>query len=127
MMSHQKRFGDVFTPINRTPPSHSFQLSPNFGMVYNKLDYNTMDYNKMDYDSQYVCDFCDLSFTRDDNLKRPMESKHGLDKKQGHICGECGKGFSRNDILKRHQLTCQAIRFKCPRCHRILKDIASLT
>ena len=84
-----------------------------------------MDYNNMD--SQYLCDLCDISFTRNSDLKRHMESKHGWDTKQGHTCGECGKSFSRKDALRRHQLTCQAIRFKCPRCHRVLKDIASLT
>ena len=78
-------------------------------------------------DSQYVCHLCDISFTRNSDLKRHMKSKHGRDTKQGHRCGECGKGFSRKDILKRHQLTCQSIRFKCPRCHRIFKDIVSLT
>ena len=128
----QKRFPDVFDPINRAPPSHRLQLpvrlcSVNFRMDYNNLDYNNMDQSEMDYNSQYVCDLCDISFSRDDNLKRHMKSKHGRDTKQGHTCGECGKGFSRKDILKRHQLTCQAIRFKCPRCHRVLKDIASLT
>ena len=84
-----------------------------------------MDYGTMD--SHYVCDLCDISFSRDDALKRHMESKHGQDMKQGHTCGECGKRFSRKDALRRHQLTCQAIRFKCSRCHRVLKDIASLT
>ena len=116
----QKRFGNVFEGINRAPPSHSLQLPPNFRMVYNNMDYSAMD-------SPYVCDLCDISFSRDDNLKRHMESKHGRDTKQGHTCGECGKGFSRKDALRRHQLTCQAIRFKCPRCHRIFKDIVSLT
>ena len=30
----QKRFGNVFEGIKRTPPSHSLQLPPNFRMVY---------------------------------------------------------------------------------------------
>ena len=122
-----KRFPDVFDPINTAPPSHSLQLpvrlcSVNFRMDYNNMDYNNLDYNQMDYNSHYVCDLCDISFSRDDALKRHMESKHGRDMKQGHTCGECGKVYNRKDNLRRHQLTCQAIRFKCPRCHRILKD-----
>ena len=95
-------------------------------MVYNNSDYSTMDHIKMNYNSQYLCHLCDIPFSRQDALKRHMESKHGQGTKQGHICGECGKGFSRKDALKKHQLTCQTIRFKCPRCQRTLKDIASL-
>ena len=47
-------------------------------MDYNDLDYNNMDYNNMDYgtmDSQYVCHLCDISFTRNSDLKRHMKSK----------------------------------------------------
>ena len=94
-------------------------------MAHSKMDYTTMDYNNMD--SQYVCDLCEISFSRNNNLQRHMDSKHGQDTKQGHTCGECAKSFNRKDNLRRHQLTCQAIRFKCPRCHRIFKDIALLT
>ena len=124
-----KRLADESEAINTAAAPHSPQLpvtvcSVNFRMDHN-LDYNNLDYSTMD--SQYVCDLCDISFSRDDALKRHMESKHGRDTKQGHTCGECGKSFSRKDALRRHQLTCQAIRFKCPRCHRVLKDIASLT
>ena len=97
----------------------------NFRMAQSNMDYNNMDYNNMD--SPYVCDLCDMSFSRDYARKRHMESKHGLDTKEGHTCADCGKSFNRNDNLRRHQLTCQAIRFKCPLCHRMLKDIASLT
>ena len=125
----QKRLADEFEAINRAATPQSLQLpvtvcSVNFRMDHN-LDYNNLDYSTMD--SQYVCDWCDISFSRDDALKRHMESKHGRDTKQGHTCGECGKVYNRKDNLRRHQLTCQAIRFKCPRCHRVLKDIASLT
>ena len=118
-----KRFEYEIGSINRAPPSHSFQLPPNFRMVYNNSDYSTTDHIKMDYNSQHVCHLCDIPFNRQDALKRHMESKHGRDTKQGHICVECGKGFSRKDALKKHQLTCQTIRFKCG----MLKDIASLT
>ena len=121
----KKRLADVLNPINRAATPQSLQLPANFRMDHNDLDYNNMDYSTMD--SHYVCDLCDISFTRNSDLKRHMESKHGRDRKQGHTCGECGKSFSRKDALRRHQLTCQAIRFKCPRCHRVLKDIASLT
>ena len=126
----QKRLADEFDAINRAATPQSLQLPvrlhrSNFRMDHKDLDYNNMDYSPMD--SHYVCDLCYTTLTRDDNFKRRMESKHGRDTKQGHTCGECGKSFSRKDVLKRHQLTCQAIRFKCPRCHRVLKDIASLT
>ena len=126
----KKRLTDEFEAIKKAATPQSLQLpvrvcSVNFRMDHNNLDYNNMDYGTMD--SHYVCDLCDITFTRDDNLKRHMESKHGWDTKQGHTCGECGKSFSRKDALRRHQLTCQAIHFKCPRCHRMLKDITSLT
>ena len=126
----QKRLADEFEAINRAATPQSLQLPvrlhrANFRMDHNDLDYNNMDYSTMD--SHYVCDLCDITFTRDDNFKRHMESKHGWDTKQGHTCGECGKSFSRKDALRRHQLTCQAIRFKCPQCYHVLKDIASLT
>ena len=81
----------------------------------------------MDYDPQYVYHLCDIIFSTADILKRHMDSKHAQDTKQGHTCGECAKSFNCKDNLRRHQLTCQAIHFKCPRCHHILKDIASLT
>ena len=126
----QKRLADVFVPINRAPPHPEVQLAArlhrvNFRMAHSKMDYNNLDYGTMD--SHYVCDLCDISFTRKGDLKRHMESKHGLDTKEGHTCADCGKSFNCNDNLRRHQLTWQAFRFKCPRCHRILKDIASLT
>ena len=133
-MSHPKHFWYVFDPINWAPPSHSLQLSvrlhkANFmmdhiTMDYNQMDYSKMDYNRMNYDFQYVCDLCDIRFSRADAFKRHMDSKHGS---KLHACGDCGKGFSRKDNLRRHQLTCQAICPKCPRCHCILKDRASLT
>ena len=126
---------NVWQTMNRAATPQSLHLpvrlcSVNLRMDHNNLDYNNLDYNKMDYgtmDSHYVCDLCDISFTRNSDLKRHMESKHGWDTKQGHTCGECGERFSRKDVLKRHQLTCQVICFQCPRCHRVLKDIVSLT
>ena len=124
-----KRLPYEFDSINSAPPSHSLQLSANFKMDHISMDYRKMTDNRMDYDSQYVCHLCDISFSKAANLKRHMDSKHALHnaRKLGHTCGEYGKGFSRKDILKRHLFTCQALRFKCPRCHRILKEITSLT
>ena len=55
-----------------------------------------------------------------------MNAKHLQDGVK-HECTDCGKTFNRKDNLKQHQSICQTIRFKCPRCHRILRDIASLT
>ena len=48
-------------------------------MAHSKMDYTTMDYNNMD--SQYVCDLCEISFSRNNNLQRHMDSKHGQDTK----------------------------------------------
>ena len=75
---------------------------------------------------KHVCDLCGQRFTRKHDVQRHMNAKHLLDGVK-HECTDCGKTFNRKDNLKQHQSICQAIRFKCPRCHRILRDIASLT
>ena len=74
--------------------------------------------------SKCVCSICNITFSRSDKLKRHQETKHG---DTSHICLQCGKSFNRNDNMRRHQRTCQALRFKCPRCHGLKQNIQDLT
>ena len=72
-----------------------------------------------------ACALCHFNFTRKSDLSQHMNSKHCQDGVK-HECADCRKTFNRKDNLKQHQSICQTIRFQCPRCHRILQDIASL-
>ena len=101
--------------INTVPPQPEAQLP----MRPNKMSFSRMD-------PQHVCVLCDQTFSKKSNLVRHMNNTHHqVSVKQE--CPDCGKTFNRKDNLKQHQSICLAIRFKCPRCHRILQDIASLT
>ena len=74
---------------------------------------------------QLYCTLCGLEFSKKSNLTRHVNTKHN--QQDVHTCGECGKAFNRKDNLRQHQSICKSIRFKCPRCHRILRDVASLS
>ncbi|KAJ7813069.1 hypothetical protein B0H14DRAFT_1449242 [Mycena olivaceomarginata] len=54
-------------------------------------------------DREFPCDLCPLSFDRQHDLKRHIET-HSGDKP--YLCDRgCGKAFTRKDALKRHQTT----------------------
>ncbi|KAJ6580028.1 hypothetical protein DFH09DRAFT_893543, partial [Mycena vulgaris] len=50
---------------------------------------------------EFPCDFCALSFDRQHDLKRHVETHSG---EKPYLCDRgCGKAFTRKDALKRHQ------------------------
>ncbi|KAJ7104361.1 hypothetical protein B0H15DRAFT_874044 [Mycena belliarum] len=52
-------------------------------------------------DREFSCDFCALSFDRQHDLKRHIETHSG---EKPYLCDRgCGKSFTRKDALKRHQ------------------------
>nr|GAT54692.1 predicted protein [Mycena chlorophos] len=52
---------------------------------------------------EFACELCPLSFDRNHDLKRHVETHSGERK---HFCDRgCGKSFTRKDALKRHQTT----------------------
>ncbi|KAJ6475915.1 hypothetical protein DFH09DRAFT_1143206 [Mycena vulgaris] len=52
-------------------------------------------------DREFPCDFCALSFDRQHDLKRHVETHSG---EKPYLCDRgCGKAFTRKDALKRHQ------------------------
>ncbi|KAJ6514219.1 hypothetical protein C8R47DRAFT_567765 [Mycena vitilis] len=54
-------------------------------------------------DREFPCDLCPLSFDRQHDLKRHIESHSG---EKPYLCDRgCGKAFTRKDALKRHQTT----------------------
>ncbi|KAJ7136689.1 hypothetical protein C8R44DRAFT_868812 [Mycena epipterygia] len=54
-------------------------------------------------DREFPCDFCPLSFDRQHDLKRHIETHSG---EKPYLCDRgCGKAFTRKDALKRHQTT----------------------
>ena len=75
-------------------------------------------------DVKCVCSICKVSFSRAVDLERHHKTKHG---DTVHTCPKCGKSFNRKDSLQRHRRTCQALRFKCPRCHGLKENIQDLT
>ncbi|KAJ7670593.1 hypothetical protein DFH06DRAFT_1320522 [Mycena polygramma] len=54
-------------------------------------------------DREFPCDLCPLSFDRQHDLKRHIETHSG---EKPYLCDRgCGKAFTRKDALKRHQTT----------------------
>ncbi|KAK7039770.1 hypothetical protein R3P38DRAFT_2514509 [Favolaschia claudopus] len=52
---------------------------------------------------EFQCDLCPLSFDRQHDLKRHVETHSG---EKPYLCDRgCGKAFTRKDALKRHQTT----------------------
>ncbi|KAF7325694.1 hypothetical protein MKEN_00419500 [Mycena kentingensis (nom. inval.)] len=52
---------------------------------------------------EFPCEFCPLSFDRNYDLKRHVETHSG---EKPYVCDRgCGKSFSRKDAVKRHQTT----------------------
>ncbi|KAJ7512998.1 hypothetical protein B0H11DRAFT_1698256, partial [Mycena galericulata] len=53
-------------------------------------------------DRPFPCDFCPLSFDRQHDLKRHIDTHSG---EKPFLCDRgCGKAFTRKDALKRHQV-----------------------
>ncbi|KAJ7185226.1 hypothetical protein C8R46DRAFT_837092, partial [Mycena filopes] len=54
-------------------------------------------------DREFACEFCPLSFDRQHDLKRHVDTHSG---EKPYLCDRgCGKAFTRKDALKRHQVT----------------------
>ena len=66
----------------------------------------------------FSCEQCGAGFTKEGYLKKHMESKHELQKKQvaGPVCSECDKVFA---TLEKHRKT----HLKCTTCNREFKSV----
>ena len=73
---------------------------------------------------KHVCSLCNVSFNQASDLRRHQRTKH---ENNTNSCADCGKSFNRVDNLQRHQAKCRMLRFKCPRCHRFMSSMNSLT
>ena len=73
---------------------------------------------------KHVCLLCNVSFNQASDLRRHQRAKHD---NITHSCADCGKSFNRVDNLRRHQAKCQMLQFKCPRSHRFMSSMNSLT
>jgi hypothetical protein len=72
------------------------------------------------------CDFCDQTFTRQDNMMR-HKITHVEDKSSKIVCKECGKQFTRPDILERHIKTIhEPHMYKCDLCEQTFNRKSSL-
>ena len=64
---------------------------------------------------KFVCNECNITFTRQDNFKRHMSAEHENKKVS---CNLCSEEFTRQDNLKRHiyEVHEQMVRWKCDQC-----------
>nr|CAD7261590.1 unnamed protein product [Timema shepardi] len=51
---------------------------------------------------EYLCNWCDESFTDNLSLKKHLQSIHSKKRSQGYLCNCCGKSFSCSGNFKQH-------------------------
>jgi uncharacterized C2H2 Zn-finger protein len=82
--------------VHQAPPSHDSHLvhsSPAAVISPRPME-----------DKKFLCGECDMTFTRDHDRKRHVETRHRY--QNIHHCPKCGKDFSRRDAVQRHVKVC---------------------
>ena len=84
-------------------PLHCDEGGQGFTMIHNlKRHKEIMHVQK----NTSTCDFCEISFTRADNLVEHIKRAH-VTETEKFKCGYCEKTFDRKWNMKRHQQKCK--------------------
>ena len=84
------------------------------------LDEISAKMESLELNAVFSCEQCGSGYTKEGYLKRHMEEKHGLQKKQvGPVCSECDKVFANPYNLVKHMKT----HLKCTTCKKEFESV----